>query len=122
MKNWILIFVFFLSHLSLQAAKTVYTHSGNNSSTVDNRIKSESNLTIDSISDIETGIDPILLQDVKVYGKTKAKQLEEGAFSVNAVEITPNINKMVQYAILSTVSPWRQKEPVLPSTMCRSTL
>lgn len=95
MKNWILIFVFFLSHLSLQAAKTVYTHSGNNSSTVDNRIKSESNLTIDSISDIETGIDPILLQDVKVYGKTKAKQLEEGAFSVNAVEITPNINKMV---------------------------
>ncbi len=35
------------------------------------------------------------LQSVSVYGKTASKQLEEGAFTVNAVDIKPNINRMV---------------------------
>lgn len=39
--------------------------------------------------------DAVQLQAVNVYGKTVGQQLEEGAFSVNAVEIAPNLNKMV---------------------------
>lgn len=39
--------------------------------------------------------DAVLLKGVNVYGKSTAKKLEEGAFSVNAVDIAPNINKMV---------------------------
>ena len=37
----------------------------------------------------------INLKGVNVYGKSTAKRLEEGAFAVNAVEITPNVNKLV---------------------------
>ncbi len=39
--------------------------------------------------------DTVELNSVNVYGKSSAKKLEEGAFSVNAVEITPSLNKMV---------------------------
>lgn len=35
------------------------------------------------------------LREIEVKGKNKSKKLEEGAFSVNAIEITPNINRMV---------------------------
>ena len=37
----------------------------------------------------------VLLKDVTVNGKTMGKQLEQGAFSVSAIEIAPNLNKMV---------------------------
>ncbi|MDE6335176.1 MAG: carboxypeptidase-like regulatory domain-containing protein [Muribaculaceae bacterium] len=49
----------------------------------------------DTVLNIRLDEDVVVLQDVSVYGKTTAKKLEEGAFSVNAVEITPNVNKMV---------------------------
>ncbi|MCM1295545.1 MAG: carboxypeptidase-like regulatory domain-containing protein [Muribaculaceae bacterium] len=39
--------------------------------------------------------DAVALRGVNVYGKKASQRLEEGAFSVNAVEITPNLNKMV---------------------------
>lgn len=39
--------------------------------------------------------DAVQLSGVNVYGKSTARRLEEGAFSVNAVEITPNLNRMV---------------------------
>ena len=39
--------------------------------------------------------DVVNLKSVSVYGKSNAKRLEEGAFAVNAVEITPNINKSI---------------------------
>ncbi len=37
----------------------------------------------------------IKLKEVEFYGKSAAKKLEEGAFSVNALEIRPNVNKPV---------------------------
>ncbi|MDE6768635.1 MAG: TonB-dependent receptor plug domain-containing protein, partial [Muribaculaceae bacterium] len=49
----------------------------------------------DTVLNIRLDEDVVVLQGVSVYGKTTAKKLEEGAFSVNAVEITPNVNKMV---------------------------
>lgn len=52
-------------------------------------------LTKDTVFDIIMNEDAVRLQDVNVYGKSVGKQLEEGAFSVNAVEIAPNLNKMV---------------------------
>ncbi|MDE6696013.1 MAG: TonB-dependent receptor plug domain-containing protein [Muribaculaceae bacterium] len=39
--------------------------------------------------------DAYALDEVKIYGKSSAKKLEEGAFAVNAVEITPNVNRSV---------------------------
>ncbi len=53
------------------------------------------NLNEDKFLDIILEEDAIQLKGVNVYGKSTAKKLEEGAFSVNAVEITPNLNKMV---------------------------
>lgn len=54
---------------------------------------------VDLTKDISINIilddDAVMLQSVNVSGKSAAKKLEEGAFSVNAVEITPSINKMV---------------------------
>lgn len=35
------------------------------------------------------------LREINVFGKSNSKKLEEGAFAVNAIEITPNINRMV---------------------------
>lgn len=52
-------------------------------------------LTKDTTVNIEMKVDAVLLQGVNVYGKSIGKQLEEGAFSVSAVEIAPNLNKMV---------------------------
>lgn len=52
-------------------------------------------LTKDTIFDVIMHEDAVRLQGVNVYGKSVGKQLEEGAFSVNAVEIAPNLNKMV---------------------------
>lgn len=138
MKNWILVFVFFLSHLSLQAAKPVYTLSGEiksgsgepvsfatlsfdnakNATTADaegryrinlakgrhsckvtsvnyRTVEFSLDLTHDSVYNIRMEEDAVQLQDVKVYGKTKGKQLEEGAFTVSAIDIAPNLNKMV---------------------------
>jgi len=37
----------------------------------------------------------VQLEGVNVYGKSVSKTLEEGAFTVNAVDIAPNLNKMV---------------------------
>lgn len=59
--------------------------------TVDFKIE----LAKDTVFDIVMEEDAVQLQSVNVYGKTVGKQLEEGAFSVNAVEIAPNLNKMV---------------------------
>lgn len=57
----------------------------------------EFKVTIDSdtVLDIVLEEDVINLKGVNVYGKSTAKRLEEGAFAVNAVEITPNVNKLV---------------------------
>ena len=52
-------------------------------------------LSKDTVMDLVLQEDAVALQGVNVYGKSSAKKLEEGAFAVNAVEITPNINKMV---------------------------
>jgi outer membrane cobalamin receptor len=52
-------------------------------------------LAKDTSIEIVLAEDAIKLQGVNVYGKSVAKKLEEGAFAVNAVEITPNLNKMV---------------------------
>lgn len=49
----------------------------------------------DTILDFTIKEDAIALEGVNVYGKSSAKSLEEGAFAVNAVEITPNVNKLV---------------------------
>lgn len=138
MKNWILIIIVIVCHLSSQAAKPLYTLSGRISdrsnepvsfatltlndkkyittADVDGRyeIKLEKgtysgvvtavsyrtfefkiDLTKDTVFDIVMEDDAVQLQTVNVYGKTVGKQLEEGAFSVNAVEIAPNLNKMV---------------------------
>ncbi len=51
---------------------------------------------IDSLTNPQE--DPFLtheLQELEVKAKSKSEKLKEGAFSVNAVEITPNLNKMV---------------------------
>ena len=49
----------------------------------------------DTIIDLTLEEDVINLKGVTVYGKSSAKRLEEGAFAVNAVEITPNVNRSV---------------------------
>ena len=49
----------------------------------------------DTDCNIELKEDAVQLQGVNVIGKSIGKQLEEGAFSVKAVEIAPNLNKMV---------------------------
>lgn len=138
MKNWILISVFFISCLHLQAAESVYTLSGKvtdisgepvsfatlsfndaefaATSDVDGlfEIKLEKgkysckvsaisyrtygftiDLTKDTAFNIEMEEDAVQLQGVDVYGKSVGKQLEEGAFSVSAVEIASNLNNMV---------------------------
>lgn len=138
MKNWILISVFLLSHLCLQAAMPVYTLSGKIIDTLREPISFATlsfndaefvtttdadglfqinlekgtyfckvtainfqayeftlDLTKDTTYDIEMADDAVQLQGVNVYGKSIGKQLEEGAFSVSSVEVTPNLNKMV---------------------------
>lgn len=52
-------------------------------------------LTCDTLLRIVLEEETLLLKGVNVYGKSGARQLEEGAFSVNAVEIAPELNKMV---------------------------
>ena len=52
-------------------------------------------LTKDTAFNIEMEEDAVQLQGVDVYGKSVGKQLEEGAFSVSAVEIASNLNNMV---------------------------
>lgn len=47
------------------------------------------------VSDNDTLSTKITLKEVTFQGKSAAKKLEEGAFSVNALEIRPNINKPV---------------------------
>ncbi len=49
----------------------------------------------DTIIDLTLEEDVINLKGVTFYGKSSAKRLEEGAFAVNAVEITPNVNRSV---------------------------
>lgn len=53
------------------------------------------NLTKDTYIEIVLKDNALELKGINVYGKGAAKKIEDGAFSVNAVEITPNINKMV---------------------------
>lgn len=138
MKNWRLVFLFFICHLSLQAANPVYVLSGkitdrsgesvplatltfNDTTYVavadaegryEIRLKRGSysgkvsaisyrsvdftiDLTKDSLFNIVMDEETVRLQSVNVYGKSVARQLEEGSFSVTAVEIAPNLNKMV---------------------------
>lgn len=45
----------------------------------------------DSIKDRQS----VDLNEVKVFGKSAARKLEEGVFAVNALEIAPDINRMV---------------------------
>ena len=52
-------------------------------------------VSCDTVLTIVLEEDVINLEGVEVYGKSNAKRLEEGAFAVNAVEITPNLNKLV---------------------------
>ncbi|MDE7069091.1 MAG: TonB-dependent receptor [Alistipes sp.] len=52
-------------------------------------------LSKNTVLDVVMEEDATALQGVNVYGKSAAKRLEEGSFSVNAIEITPNINRMV---------------------------
>lgn len=47
------------------------------------------------VSDTIACQDTLLLQEVRVFAKSNSKKIEEGAFAVNAIEITPNINRMV---------------------------
>ena len=49
----------------------------------------------DTIIDLTLEDELINLKGVSVYGKSSAKRLEEGAFSVNAVDITSNVNRSV---------------------------
>lgn len=138
MKIWILSLFILSSHLFLQAAKPVYTLSGNItdgmqepvagatlsfndrnyvtladkdgryeiklakgkyscrvSATGYRTVEFAVDLTKDIVHDIVMEEDVVQLQGVNVYGKTAGKKLEEGAFSVSAVEIAPNLNKMV---------------------------
>lgn len=138
MKNWIVILALFLSHLSLQAAKSAYTLSGNITDTHNDPVSFATlsfnnakfatttdgnglfqiklykgkysckataisyrthefaiDLTKDTTVNIGMEVNAVQLQGVNVYGKSIGKQLEEGAFSVSAVEIAPNLNKMV---------------------------
>lgn len=137
MKNWILLLLL-MSHLSFQAANSVYTLLGKvvdgsrepvafatvslnglkftTETDVDGlfEFKLEKgvyrgnitalnyhtyNFTVDLVKDTTMNVvmeeNAALLQGVSVYGKSEGKRLEEGAFSVNAVEIAPNLNKMV---------------------------
>lgn len=138
MKNWILILLLYVSHLSAQAAKPVYTLSGRITDDSDEPVPfatlsinnakfatttdaeglykinlekgsyscrvsavgyrtHEFTLTLDrdTVYDIRMSEDAVQLQGVSVYGKSAGKKLEEGAFTVSAVEIAPNLNKMV---------------------------
>lgn len=52
-------------------------------------------VTSDTVVNVVMQEEAVELSGVNVYGKTVSKKLQEGAFAVNAVEITPNINKMV---------------------------
>lgn len=52
-------------------------------------------LAKDTIQDIMLDYDNVQLEGVTAIGKTSGKKLEEGAFYVSAVEIAPNLNKMV---------------------------
>ena len=83
MKNWISIFVLFLGHLSSQAAITAYTPSDS--------IANSCTSTCKSLADNKV----VELQGISVMGKSQGKRLEEGAFTVSAVEIAPNLNKLV---------------------------
>ncbi len=95
MRHCLITFLIFICRLSSQGALSVYTISdedmdlpfGGGNPNAGDEIKT------DSIS--SAGNNTFELQDVKVYGKSAAKRLEEGVFSVNAVEIAPNINKLV---------------------------
>lgn len=49
----------------------------------------------DTIINLTLEDEAINLKGVSVYGKSSAKRLEEGAFSVNAVDITSNVNRSV---------------------------
>lgn len=42
-----------------------------------------------------TNTNTVNLNEVRVIGKNGSRKLEEGSFAVNAIEITPNINRMV---------------------------
>lgn len=52
-------------------------------------------LVRDTLLDIVLEEDAQALKAAVVTGKSAARKLEEGAFSVNAVSITPNINKLI---------------------------
>lgn len=138
MKNWILVLIFIISHLSLQAAKpfcilsgkitdnthepvsfaTLSFNDAKHVTTADAEGKYEIklekgkyvgkasavsyqtyefniDLSKDTVFDIVMQENTVLLKDVTVNGKTMGKQLEQGAFSVSAIEIAPNLNKMV---------------------------
>ena len=75
MKHRSLSVLLFLSFLQVQGADPSYIQRAD---------------TIDDFTE-----DAFALDEVKVYGKSAAKKLEEGAFAVNAVEITPNVNRSV---------------------------
>ena len=75
MNQRLLSLLFILSFLHMYGADPVYIHPQ------------------DSVAEFPD--ESFALDEVKVYGKSAAKKLEEGAFAVNAVEITPNINKSV---------------------------
>ena len=76
MKHRLLSFIISFSFLQMQGADPAYIQ------------------YTDTVSDFPDD-DVFVLEEVKIYGKSAAKKLEEGAFAVNAVEITPNVNKSV---------------------------
>lgn len=84
MRRGSLILLTFICHLQMPGADASFTLTG-----IDVPI------VRDTVVDVSSKPDTTTLQEIRVYAKSRAKKLEEGAFAVNAVEITPNINKMV---------------------------
>lgn len=70
-------------------------YAGNASATGYKQKDFDVSLTKDTRLEIVLQEDAVALKGVNIFGKSKARMLEEGAFAVNAVEISPTLNKMV---------------------------
>ncbi len=95
MRHCLITFLIFVCRLSSQGALVVYALSNGASDkpVVGSNPKAGEKIKNDTISSVGDNVST--LKEIKVYGKSTARKLKEGAFSINAIEIAPSLNKMV---------------------------